>query len=230
MPPLAPGGVLAPTTITFLKMPGTELYGTPISISPFCPKAEAAAPVFASSAIKRRPAMKKIRGGVRPSPCQYATPRLEGAPPVTGACQISLPVSASSASTRSRPGKYITPSMTIGVVWELTFATAAAPRPPAAAALLWMRNVQAGARVETFVRLIWRNGEYPVPARSRRYAGQSASLRAVRGAWAPPEKEKPAVSRATATNTRSRLPNGGQLNVRAHEHPHPQPPAATEPW
>ena len=104
MPPLVPGGVLAPTTTTFLKMPGTELYGTPISTSAVLSEGDAGAPVLALSAIRRRPAVKKMRGGVLPSPGQYATPRRDGAPPVTGACQISLPVSGSSATTRSRPG------------------------------------------------------------------------------------------------------------------------------
>ena len=65
----------------------------PMSTSPSLPKPGSRAPVFALSAIRRRPAVKMMRGGTPPSPGQYATPRRDGAPPVTGCCQISLPVS-----------------------------------------------------------------------------------------------------------------------------------------
>ena len=137
MPPVVPGGVFAPTTITFLKMPGTELYGTPISTSPFCPKAETVAPVLRIECDQAASGHEEDawRRAAFAGPVRDAAP--DGAPPVTGDCQISLPVCASSASTRFAAGKYITPSMTIGVAWEFTLR-AAAPRPrPAAGALLW---------------------------------------------------------------------------------------------
>ena len=96
-----------------------------MSTSPSLPKPASSAPVAASSAISRRPAVKMMRGGRLPSPGQYATPRRDGAPPVTGCCQISLPVSGSSATTRFAAGRYMTPLTTIGVAWELTPAGAA---------------------------------------------------------------------------------------------------------
>ena len=129
---------------------------------------------------------------------------------------VSLPVSASSASTRSRPGKYITPSMTIGVAWELTFATPAAPRPRRAHCSGCETSRPERSRDVSEIDLAQRR--IPGPGRIAAAVGQSASLRAVRGAWAPPDKERPAVSRATATNTRARISNG-HVNVRAHRHP-----------
>ena len=71
------------------------------------------------SAINRRPAVKTIRAAVLASPGQYATPRLDTAAPVIECCQISLPVSDSSAATRPVAARYITPLTTIGVTSEL---------------------------------------------------------------------------------------------------------------
>src|SRR5262245_64044164 len=119
MPPLAPGGEFAPTTTIFLWTSGTELYGTTRSTSPSLPNAVAGAPVFASIAISRRPAVNTIRGGWLASPGQYATPRRDTAAPATGCRQISLPVSGSSATTRPAAGRYITPLTTTGVASEL---------------------------------------------------------------------------------------------------------------
>src|SRR5262249_61183340 len=90
MPPLAPGGEFAPTTTTFLSTRGTELYGTTKSTSPLLPKLDARAPVFASSAINRRPAVKTTRGGSFAPPGQYATPRRETAAPATACSPSSL--------------------------------------------------------------------------------------------------------------------------------------------
>ena len=50
--------MFAPTTMTFLWMNGTELYGTTMSTSPFLPKPASGVPVSALSAIRRRPAVK----------------------------------------------------------------------------------------------------------------------------------------------------------------------------
>src|SRR4029077_18063675 len=66
--PRGPGGVFAPTTATFLKISGTELYGTTMSTSPSLPKPGSSLPVVALSAINRRPAANRIRGGLLPSP------------------------------------------------------------------------------------------------------------------------------------------------------------------
>jgi hypothetical protein len=68
--------------------------------------------------------------GLLPSPGQYATPRREGAPPVIGYRQISLPVSGSSATTRFAAGRYMTPFTTMGVASE--FTPPGPPLPPGA--------------------------------------------------------------------------------------------------
>src|SRR5712691_1228604 len=96
-----------------------------MSTSPSLPKPAASAPVLASSAIRRRPEVKMMRGALLPSPRQYATPRREGAAPLTGYRQISLPVSDSSATTRFAAGRYITRFTTMGVASEFT-----PPGPP----------------------------------------------------------------------------------------------------
>ena len=45
----------------------------------------------------------------------------------------------------------------------------------------------------------------------------------------PPEKERPAVSRATATSTRARISNRSRVNVGVHWHPHPHPRSGAGP-
>src|ERR671918_546463 len=86
-------------------------------------------------------------------------PRRDGEPSVTRCCQISVPVSDSSATTRLAAGTYMTPFRTIGVACELVLARA---------------YVHARVRLATFAAVICVSGEYPVPPRSRRYIGQSA--------------------------------------------------------
>src|SRR5678809_385185 len=75
-------------------------------------------PESALRPISFEPAVKKILAGRLPSPGQYATPRLLGLPPVTLKVQRVFPESGSSARMRLPAGKYITPSMTIGVACE----------------------------------------------------------------------------------------------------------------
>src|SRR6516164_11819288 len=70
------------------------------------------------------PAVTRMRGGLRPSPGEYATPRREGAPPVTEYSQMSLPDSVSRATTRLAAVRYMTRFTTIGVASEL------GPPPP----------------------------------------------------------------------------------------------------
>src|SRR6516164_2257899 len=55
------------------------------------------------------PAVTRMRGGLRPSPGEYATPRREGAPPVTEYSQMSLPDSVSRATTRLAGAGQIVP-------------------------------------------------------------------------------------------------------------------------
>ena len=74
-----------------------------------------------------------MRGARLPSPGQYATPRREGAAPLTGYRQISLPVSDSSATTRFAAGRYMTPFTTMGVASEFTLAGPPLPAGTAAA-------------------------------------------------------------------------------------------------
>ena len=75
-----PGGVFAPTTTTFRWMNGTELYGTTRSTSPFLPKPETGAPVAASSAKRRRPAVKMMRAGARRHQASTPHPGATGPP------------------------------------------------------------------------------------------------------------------------------------------------------
>src|SRR5438105_11403486 len=111
-------------------MSGTPLQPTLISTDPSSPKPAAASPVIALIAINRLPAVKRMRGGVVPSPGQNATPREPVLPIGSLYSHTSLPLSASSASTRPPAGRYITPLMTIGVASGFTVGTDAAPRPP----------------------------------------------------------------------------------------------------
>ena len=60
---------------------GTPPYGTPTSISPFVPKVSIGVPVAAESEIIRDRAMTTMRGSAVAVPGQYATPRVETAPP-----------------------------------------------------------------------------------------------------------------------------------------------------
>src|SRR3954464_6678489 len=98
-----PGDPFVPTISRFLYRVGAELYGAPMSISPFLPNAVAGLPGAAFSAISRRSEVTKIRGGAVASPGQYVTPRREGAPFCSVYRHVSLPVSGSSATTRSAP-------------------------------------------------------------------------------------------------------------------------------
>src|SRR6516225_10404913 len=163
MPPTAPGGEFAPTITTWPWTKGTELYGVTISTSPSLPNVGTGPPDFASTATSRRPAVKMMRGGCAASPGQTATPRRDT--PVTAYCQISFPVSGSSATMRLAAGTYITPPTTIGVASE------ASGRPPASGACRWYDH--AGASVATFLALSCVSGERPVPAASWRNIGQS---------------------------------------------------------
>ena len=89
-------------------------YGTTMSISPSLPKPDTASPVYAFSAIKRCPTVKKILGGRDPSPGQKATPRRVGSA-FGSKLHNSFPVSGSSATIRLFVGRYIMPLTTIGV-------------------------------------------------------------------------------------------------------------------
>src|SRR5262245_1222073 len=117
-------------------------------------------------AIKRRPAVNRIRAAVALSPGQNATPRADVVPIGSLYSHTRLPVSASSAMTRPPAGRYITPLITIGVASGFTVG-AAPPRPlpprppdcaPPAVALI-RRYDQAIFRFETFDALICVNGE-----------------------------------------------------------------------
>src|SRR5215471_8044861 len=95
-----------------------------MSTSPSLPNPGSSLPVFAFKAMSLRPAVKRMRGGLLVLPGQYATPRREGAPPVTGYAQISLPDSGCRATTRFAAGTYRISFTTIGVASELP------PAPP----------------------------------------------------------------------------------------------------
>src|SRR5499427_7692118 len=72
-----------------------------------------------------------IRAGVEVSPGQNATPRAVVLPVGSLYSHTSLPVSASSASTRPPAGRYMMPLTTIGVASGFTVGAAPPPRPPA---------------------------------------------------------------------------------------------------
>src|SRR5258708_30637591 len=103
-PPVIPG---------FLYTMGGELRplltGSPCMISgvlnstiPLPPNASLGFPVFASNEYNLpSDEPKTICGGVCASPGQYSTPRVEGFPDGSRNAQISLPVVASPATTRS---------------------------------------------------------------------------------------------------------------------------------
>ena len=101
------------------------------------PKPLDRSPVVTFNANSFGPAVKRILGGLLRSPPQNATPRAVVALPFGSSCRhSSLPVSASSARIRlPADGRYITPSMTIGVASGLlpaSLPSASAPRPGAA--------------------------------------------------------------------------------------------------
>src|SRR5258705_417291 len=133
--------------------------GTYMSISPFVPNRDSRAPVAALSAINRRPAATRIRAGRLPSPGQNATPRREGAPPVTTYRQRSCPVCGSSATTRLAAGTYIVPLTTIGVASEFGPPV---PRPVDGASLC-RPYVHTDRSLATLPALTCASGDHPVP-------------------------------------------------------------------
>src|SRR5207244_7925158 len=104
-----------------------------------------------------------------------------------------------SATTRFAAGRYMTPLTTIGVASEFGPPGPFPPGGGGTGASLCRRYVHASVRLATFVALICVSGEYPVPATSRRYIGQSAPLCAPRGCWAPPDSTPPRTPRAAGT-------------------------------
>jgi hypothetical protein len=105
-----------------------------------------------------RPVVKKIRAGVAESPDQKLKPRRDGVPCSSGKRQISAPLSACSATTRSAAVAYSTPSTTSGVSSE---PSSAAPSSAPSGYDHACRNSS------TLVGEIWSSGEKRVPARSR---------------------------------------------------------------
>src|SRR5881396_1732170 len=104
-----------------------------MSTSPFVPNLSEGVPNAASNDNRRRPAVTNTRAGVVPSPGQYPTPRRDTAPacgpPAISRCQITLPISASRATTVFLAGRYITPATTTGTASEPP-RRPPPPRPP----------------------------------------------------------------------------------------------------
>src|SRR4051812_29943582 len=129
-----------------------------MSTSPLVPKPEAGSPVSALSATSFFRLVKMIRGDVFASPGQYVTPRNEARPSFNSCVQISLPVSGSSATTRPPTGMYMTPFTTMGVTsWKTSVALGV--RVDASGVSGGSRNDHDLVNFETFVVLIWANGE-----------------------------------------------------------------------
>src|SRR5262247_1741787 len=103
-----------------------------MSTSPPVPNASDGLPDAASSDSRRRPAVTKTRAASLPSPGQYPPPRRDTAPrcglPAISRCQITFPVSASSATTVLPAGRYITPATTSGTASD-PVSSALPPRP-----------------------------------------------------------------------------------------------------
>src|SRR6266545_3190008 len=93
-----------------------------MSTSPLAPNLSEGLPDAASRDNRRRPAVTNTRAAVVPSPGQYPTPRRDTAPapgpPPISRCQITLPVSASRATTVLPAGRYMTPATTSGTASE----------------------------------------------------------------------------------------------------------------
>src|SRR5215831_4066142 len=143
-----------------------------MSTSPFVPNPSDGFPVAASNDSSFVPAVTMIRSGVFRSPGKYPTPRRERpppGPPGTSRCQITLPVSASSATTELPTGRYITPATTIGTASDPPPRPPPRPPPGGGGGLY----DQAFCSCATLAVLISVSGENRVPARSWLYVCHS---------------------------------------------------------
>ncbi len=99
---------------------------------------------------------------------------------------------------RSTPGKYMTSSTTMGVTCEFGSRgrSWAASLAPAGGVSLRKEWVHALVRSATLSVVICVSAEYPVPARSPRYIGQSVGVGASASCGAHPDSDRASASRA----------------------------------
>src|SRR5436190_16027175 len=143
-----------------------------MSTLPLVPNPSDGLPVAASNEKRPlAPPVTIIRSGVLRSPGKNPTPRVETPPPGTSRCQITLPVSASRATTVLPTGRYMTPPTTIGTASDAPPPPPPRP-PPGGAGNLY---VHAFASFVTLPVLISVSGENRVPAKSWLYVCHSCA-------------------------------------------------------
>src|ERR1043166_1169548 len=149
-----------------------------MSTTPLSPKPSEGLPVAASKDRSFRPAGTRMRSGVLRSPGKKPRPRLvivaPCGPPGTSRCQITLPVSASSATTLLPAGRYMTPPTTIGTASDAAPSPPPPPRPPRPSGTGNLYD-QACVSLSTLPALISVSGEKRVPARSLLYVCHSCA-------------------------------------------------------